>query len=67
MSLDRSISGKWKEKREVIRKKSPLLLGWVYKVGDSVAMLIKIENNICILITKEGIEFQVNKKDLKSI
>jgi hypothetical protein len=39
----------------------------VYKVGDDVAMLIKIENNICTLITKEGIEFQVNKKDLKSI
>jgi hypothetical protein len=30
-------------------------------------MLIKIENNICTLINKEGKEFQAEKKDLKSI
>jgi hypothetical protein len=39
----------------------------VYKVGDDVAMLIKIENNICTLINKEGREFQAEKKDLKVV
>ena len=65
--LENSIAGKWLELREVNKKKASLTLGWVYKVGDDVAMLIKIENNICTLINKEGREFQVEKKDLKSI
>jgi hypothetical protein len=65
--LENSIAGKWLELREVNKKKTSLTLGWVYEVDNNVAMLIKIENNICILINKEGKEFQAEKKDLKIV
>ena len=65
--LDNSIAGKWKEKREVKNKKASLILGWVYKVGDNVAMLIKIEDSICTLTTKEGKEIKAEKKLLKPV
>lgn len=65
--LDNSVAGKWKEKREVKKKKASLILGWVYKVNDVVGMLIKIEDNICTLVTKEGKEFQSQKKLLRPV
>jgi len=65
--LDNSIAGKWKEKREVKKEKASLILGWIYQSDNKVGMLTKIEDNICTLLTKEGIEFQAEKKLLKPI
>ena len=66
--LDISVAGKWKSLRLVKKKKNPdLILGWIYKVNGVLAMLIEIHNDKVVMMTKDKIHFEAQKKDLKLV
>lgn len=72
--LDHSAVGAWKIKQKGTLKKGPcLLVGWVYdgSFGRSKkivrGMLLKIENEMAYLLTKDEKEVKVSKNTLQNV